>query len=101
MMIERETDQSGGERKSPRALTPEVVEARIVLRVAELSALIERGVKPRLMIWRVLVCCGGSWLISMICCSSTWSRCMSGPKRMIAPFSAEEKSLLTTESLPA
>jgi hypothetical protein len=39
MMIERETDQSRGERKSPRALTPEVVEARIVLRVAELRVL--------------------------------------------------------------
>ena len=38
-MIERETDQSSGERKSPRALTPEVVEARIVLRVAELRVL--------------------------------------------------------------
>jgi hypothetical protein len=38
-MIERETDQSRGERKSPRALTPEVVEARIVLRVAELRVL--------------------------------------------------------------
>jgi hypothetical protein len=38
-MIERETDQSRGERKSPRPLTPEVVEARIVLRVAELRVL--------------------------------------------------------------
>jgi hypothetical protein len=35
MMIEREA----GERKSPRPLTPEVVEARIVLRVAELRVL--------------------------------------------------------------
>jgi hypothetical protein len=34
-MIEREA----GERKSPRPLTPEVVEARIVLRVAELRVL--------------------------------------------------------------
>ena len=39
MMIEREADQSRGERKSPRALTPEVIEARIVLRVAELRLL--------------------------------------------------------------
>ena len=39
MMIEREPDQSRGERKSPRPLTPEVVEARIVLRVAELRVL--------------------------------------------------------------
>jgi hypothetical protein len=38
-MIEREADQSRGERKSPRALTPEVVAARIVLRVAELRVL--------------------------------------------------------------
>jgi hypothetical protein len=38
-MIDREADQSRGERKSPRALTPEVVEARIVLRVAELRVL--------------------------------------------------------------
>jgi hypothetical protein len=36
MMIEQEADQSRGERESPRALTPEVVAARIVLRVAEL-----------------------------------------------------------------
>ena len=32
-MNDRETDQSRGERKSPRALTPEVVEAGIVLGV--------------------------------------------------------------------
>jgi hypothetical protein len=38
-MIEREADQSRGERESPRALTPEVVAARIVLRVAELRVL--------------------------------------------------------------
>jgi len=38
MMIEREADQSRGER-TPRPLTPEVVEARIVLRVAELRLL--------------------------------------------------------------
>ena len=35
-MIERETDQSRSERESFRALTPEVVEARILRRVAEL-----------------------------------------------------------------
>ena len=57
-------------------------------------ALIERGVKPRLMICRVLVCSGGSWLISMMLCISTWSRVMSGANRMIAPFSWLEKSLL-------
>jgi hypothetical protein len=39
MMIEREADQSGGERESFRALTPEVVEARILRRVAELQVL--------------------------------------------------------------
>jgi len=39
MMIESEADQSRGERESPRALTPEVVAARIVLRVAELRVL--------------------------------------------------------------
>ena len=39
MMIEREADQSRGERGSPRALAPEVVAARIVLRVAELRLL--------------------------------------------------------------
>jgi hypothetical protein len=38
-MIEREADQSRGERESPRAMTPEVVAARIVLRVAELRLL--------------------------------------------------------------
>jgi hypothetical protein len=38
-MIEREADQSRGERESPRALTPEVIAARIVLRVAELRLL--------------------------------------------------------------
>jgi hypothetical protein len=38
-MIEREADQSRGERGSPRALTPEVVAARIVRRVAELRLL--------------------------------------------------------------
>ena len=38
-MIEREADQSRGERESPRPLTPEVVETRIVLRVAELRVL--------------------------------------------------------------
>jgi len=41
-MIERDADQRRGERKSPRALTPEVVEARIVLRVAELRVLAAR-----------------------------------------------------------
>ena len=39
MMIEREADQSRGEGKSPRPLTPEVVAARIELRVAELRVL--------------------------------------------------------------
>jgi hypothetical protein len=39
MMIGREADQSRGERKSPRPLTPEVVEARILRRVAELRVL--------------------------------------------------------------
>jgi hypothetical protein len=39
MMIEREADQSRGERGSPRPLAPEVVAARIVLRVAELRLL--------------------------------------------------------------
>jgi hypothetical protein len=38
-MIEREADQRRGERESPRAMTPEVVAARIVLRVAELRLL--------------------------------------------------------------
>ena len=40
-MIEREADQSG-ERASPRPLTPEVIEARIELRVAELRVLAAR-----------------------------------------------------------
>jgi hypothetical protein len=39
MMIEREADQSRGEGKSPRPLTPEVIAARIELRVAELRVL--------------------------------------------------------------
>jgi hypothetical protein len=38
-MIEREADQRHSERESPRALTPEVVAARIALRVAELRLL--------------------------------------------------------------
>jgi hypothetical protein len=38
-MIEQEADQSRGEREPPRALMPEVVAARIVLRVAELRVL--------------------------------------------------------------
>jgi hypothetical protein len=38
-MIERETDQRHSERESSRALTPEVVAARIVRRVAELRLL--------------------------------------------------------------
>ena len=61
-------------------------------------AAMARGVNPRLMTWRVLVWFGGSWLISITCCSSTWSRVMSGLNRMIAPFSAEEKSLLFLET---
>ena len=39
MMIERE---AGGERESPRPLTPEVIEARIACRVAELRVLAAR-----------------------------------------------------------
>jgi hypothetical protein len=42
MMIEREADQSRGEGKSPRPLTPEVIAARIELRVAELRVLAAR-----------------------------------------------------------
>jgi hypothetical protein len=42
MMIEREADQSRGEGESPRPLTPEVIAARIVLRVAELRVLAAR-----------------------------------------------------------
>ena len=38
-MIEREVDQGRGERESARAMAPEVVAARIVLRVAELRLL--------------------------------------------------------------
>jgi hypothetical protein len=41
-MIEREAAQSRGERESPRPLTPEVVEARIACRVAELRVLAAR-----------------------------------------------------------
>ena len=41
-MIEREADQSRGEGKSPRPLTPEVIGARIELRVAELRVLAAR-----------------------------------------------------------
>ena len=41
-MIEREADQSRGERESPRAMTPDVVAARIALRVAELRLLAAR-----------------------------------------------------------
>ena len=53
---------------------------------------------PRLISWRVLVWIGGSWLISMICWSSTWSRVMSGLNRMIAPFSWLDQSLLFFET---
>ena len=38
-MIEREADQNRGERESPRTMTPELLAARIVLRVAELRLL--------------------------------------------------------------
>jgi hypothetical protein len=38
-MIERESDQSRGERESARAMAPEVVAVRIALRVAELLLL--------------------------------------------------------------
>jgi hypothetical protein len=38
-MIEREADQIRGERESPSAMTPEVLAARIALRVAELRLL--------------------------------------------------------------
>jgi len=55
MMIEREA----GERKSPRPLTPEVVEARILRRVAELrvlaawtSVLARREAQRRVPRWR-------------------------------------------------
>jgi len=59
MMIEREADQSRGERESFRALTPEVVEARILRRVAELrvlaawtSVLARREAQRRVPRWR-------------------------------------------------
>jgi hypothetical protein len=59
MMIEREADQSRGERESPRPLTPEVVEARILRRVAELrvlaawiSVLAGRKAQRRVPRWR-------------------------------------------------
>jgi hypothetical protein len=39
MMIERAADQSRGESESPRPLRPEVLEARILRRVAELQVL--------------------------------------------------------------
>jgi hypothetical protein len=58
-MIEREADQSRGERESFRALTPEVVEARILRRVAELrvlaawtSVLARREAQRRVPSWR-------------------------------------------------
>jgi hypothetical protein len=38
-MNDRETDQRCSERESPRAMAPEVVAARITLRVAELRLL--------------------------------------------------------------
>lgn len=38
-MIEREAEQSRGERESPRTMTPELLAARITLRVAELRLL--------------------------------------------------------------
>ena len=62
------------------------------------SAPIARGVKPREMICRVAVCSGGSWLISITRCISTCSRSIPSGKRMIAPFSALEKSLLFFET---
>jgi hypothetical protein len=59
MMIEREADQRRGERESPRPLTPEVVAARIVLRVAEVrvlaawtSVLADREAQRRVPRWR-------------------------------------------------
>ena len=38
-MIEREADQGRGEGKSPSTMTPELIAARITLRVAELRLL--------------------------------------------------------------
>jgi hypothetical protein len=38
-MIEQEAEQSRGEREAPRPLSPDLVAARIVLRVAELRLL--------------------------------------------------------------
>ena len=62
------------------------------------SAPIERGVKPRLMICRVVVCSGGSWLSSITRWNSTISRSIPSWKRMIAPFSALEKFLLSFDT---
>ena len=62
------------------------------------SALMARGVKPRLMIWRIRVCSGASWLMIITRWSSTWSRSIPSLKRMIAPFSMELKLLLSLET---
>ncbi len=61
------------------------------------SSLIDRGVKPREMIWRVVLCSGLSWLIMITRCISTCSRSMPSENRMIAPFSAFDQSLLFFE----
>ena len=65
--------------------------ARLVISCS--SSLTERGVKPREMIERCWVWCGGSWLSRMTRCSSTCSRVMPSEKRMIDPFSSVDQSL--------
>ncbi|MET3960990.1 hypothetical protein ABIE44_000924 [Marmoricola sp. OAE513] len=62
------------------------------------SAMIERGVKPRLMILRVASCSAPSWLSSITRWNSIISRSIPSGNRMIAEFSALEKFLESLET---
>jgi hypothetical protein len=57
-MIEREAHQDRVERESPRALTPEVVAARIALRVAELRLLAAWTSVLAGRVWPTTLCAG-------------------------------------------
>ncbi len=58
------------------------------------SAPMARGVKPRAMIERSAVWTGASWLRTTTCVISSDSRVAVSGRRMIAPFTWLEKTLL-------
>ncbi len=62
------------------------------------SCAIDRGVNARDTMCRMAVCSGGSWLRIITRCSSSEARSMPSGNRMIAPFSAFEKRLLSFDT---